>query len=157
MGERIDEWILKQNLKWWMPRLWWMTMRYINDNDLWTVSWFTTNKQVAVDIMTTIVRILAYSDATLFRHVGNSFAENPRTIFRFRAKFLAVSPSRIKNYDGLEFSAKPFAKRFPSLESLWPIINVAKKTKSVSLLFEKFHSQLRATNFVSVHDCCDCT
>lgn len=66
-------------------------MRYINDNDLWTVSWFTTNKQVAVHIMTTIVRILAYSDATLFRHVGNSFAENPRTIFRFRAKFIAYA------------------------------------------------------------------
>lgn len=101
----------------------------INDNDVWTISWFTTNKQVAVHIMTTFVRILAYSDATLFdiletvslKILGRFFA---RIFHRIRTS------SRVENYDGLEFSAKPFAKTIPLLESLRPIINVAKKKQS---------------------------
>lgn len=92
MGQRIDEWTFKRNrndechdCNGWRCD--------INDNDLWTISWFTTNKQVAVHILTTIVRILAYSDATLFRHVGNSFAENPR--MTFRAKSIAYARLRL--------------------------------------------------------------
>lgn len=110
MGQRIDEWIFKRN---WNDECHdydgWRCD--INDNDLWTISWFTTNKQVAVHIMTTFVRILAYSDATLFdmletvslKILGRFFAPNPSHTRLFS--------SRVENYHGLEFSAKPFAKR----------------------------------------------
>lgn len=61
--------------------------------------------------MTTFVRILAYSDATLFdmletvslKILGQFFAPNPSHTRLFS--------SRVENYHGLEFSAKPFAKR----------------------------------------------
>ena len=158
MGQRIDEWTFKRNrndechdCNGWRCD--------INDNDLWTISWFTTNKQVAVHILTTIVRILAYSDATLFRHVGNSFAENPRTTFR--AKSIAYARLRL----GLKITTTSSfqqnrSQNDPIIWNLYDRLLMLRKKKNkvgVSLLFEKFHSQIRATNFVNVNDCCDCT
>lgn len=109
---------------------------YINDNDLWTVSWFTTNKQVVVHIMTTIVRILAYSDATLFDVFGNSFAENPRTIFF--AKFIAYFPRLGLNIaNGLEFSAKPLAKRSHHWNLYDRLLMLRKKNKVSFVVIRK--------------------
>lgn len=79
----------------------------INDNDSWTISWFTTNKQVVVHIPTTIVRILAYSDATLF------FDMSEVVSLKILGRLFASSSLRFENLRRPRIFSKTVRKTIP--------------------------------------------